>query len=596
MVIENPIPPFLEWLLPALATWGIVVGALATVVALAAFVIITVGHGPGVAVRRILGAVGEGLEDLVRISPRRVYALAWLSFAETMRRRVWVAVVVYLVILGFAAWFLKPGNKLEPSHVYLDFLLTATTYLVLWMSLFISVFSLPNDITKKTIFTLATKPVRTSEIILRRILGFTAIGTCLLAVMGLMSYVFVVRQLYHTHEITAADVVSRGTGQAAQGETSLEMGHRHTFAVDEEGVGFTDPVNGHSHEITTEVRDGKTEYTVLGPGALNAKVPIYGALRFRDQAGGAAAHADNVGDEWSYREFIEGGTQAAAIWLFTGLTEDRFPDGLTFNMTLEIFRTYKGDVTKRIPGELVLRNPKTGYELVAAVFTPVEAPRTHSETVPRILTEQGSVTRSVDLFKELVDEGNLEVHIRCIPRQQYYGVGQADLYIVDQPNTFEFNLVKGHLGIWMQMMLVCTIGVMFSTFLNGPVSMLAAAAMLVGGYAIPFMRDLLTGEQIGGGPAESIVRIIQHKDMMTELEPGLYRSVIQAFDAIFQGVLFVVSNIMINLPALSDVSWVSSGFDIPINNLLVHMFTAAGYFVPLYLIGHFILRKRELAK
>ena len=55
-----------------------------------------------------------------------------------------------------------------------------------------------------------TKPVRTSEIVLGRIVGFTIIGTVLLAVMGVSSYLFVVRSLAHTHEIRVEDVESGG--------------------------------------------------------------------------------------------------------------------------------------------------------------------------------------------------------------------------------------------------------------------------------------------------------------------------------------------------------------------------------------------------
>ncbi len=69
--------------------------------------------------------------------------------------------------------------------------MTGTSYLVLLLGLFLSCFSLPTDIKNKTIHTIATKPVRSTEIILGRILGFTAVGTMLLVAMGLLSYVFV---------------------------------------------------------------------------------------------------------------------------------------------------------------------------------------------------------------------------------------------------------------------------------------------------------------------------------------------------------------------------------------------------------------------
>ena len=82
------------------------------------------------------------------------------------------------------------------------------------MALFISAFSLPTDIKNRTIHTVVTKPVRSGEIVLGRIVGFTLIGTALLVIMGVCSYVFVVRSLDHTHEIRAGRY-QRGQALAA---------------------------------------------------------------------------------------------------------------------------------------------------------------------------------------------------------------------------------------------------------------------------------------------------------------------------------------------------------------------------------------------
>ena len=61
-------------------------------------------------------------------------------------------------------------------------------------------------------------------------------------------------------------------------------------------------------------RDGDKATYQLGPaeGMLVARVPVYGKLAFRDRTGKPAEKGINVGDEWTYRSFIEGGTLAAA--------------------------------------------------------------------------------------------------------------------------------------------------------------------------------------------------------------------------------------------------------------------------------------------
>ena len=88
-----------------------------------------------------------------------------------------------------------------------------------------------------------------------------------------------------------------------------------------------------------------------------ARVPVYGKLTFRDRTGQPTEKGINVGDEWTYRSFIEGGTLAAAVWTFEGITAERFPNGLPVEMTIEVFRTYKGNIEKGMLGSLAVRNP-----------------------------------------------------------------------------------------------------------------------------------------------------------------------------------------------------------------------------------------------
>jgi hypothetical protein len=93
-----------------------------------------------------------------------------------------------------------------------------------------------------------------------------------------------------------------------------------------------------------------------------AKSPVYGKLQIFDRTGKKAEKGINVGNEWEYRGYIEGGTpgvqtRAAAIWTFTGVTEEKYPKGLPLEMTLRVFRSYKGDIERGVLGEIVIRNP-----------------------------------------------------------------------------------------------------------------------------------------------------------------------------------------------------------------------------------------------
>ena len=73
---------------------------------------------------------GDCALDLVRMSPRRVGALAWLAVKESIRRRMVVVLAVFVIILLFAGWYLDPSST-NPARLYLDFVFDDATLLPL---------------------------------------------------------------------------------------------------------------------------------------------------------------------------------------------------------------------------------------------------------------------------------------------------------------------------------------------------------------------------------------------------------------------------------------------------------------------------------
>ena len=146
---------------------------------------------------------------------------------------------IFIVLLLYRGDVSRCAEQ-QPGRVYLSFVLTSTNYLVLLMALLLSAFSLPNDVKNRTIYTVVTKPIRASEIVLGRTLGFAAVGTSMLLVMGIISYFFVtVVAGAMTMQIDAANV-SEETGKDGKvsaprmAKRRIDHHHRHTFEVDAE--------------------------------------------------------------------------------------------------------------------------------------------------------------------------------------------------------------------------------------------------------------------------------------------------------------------------------------------------------------------------
>ena len=605
MELEKEILPLLDWLFPSLRGPG----ALVLFIAVAAGLIVislflwylwkATRLGPGEGFYAVAKAIATAVSsDFPSTTPRRIWAMTRLAIQESIRRRVLIGFAVFAVVLLFAGWFLDTESD-HPARLYLSFMLTATQFMILVLAILLSTFSLPADIKSKTIYTVVTKPVRSSEIVLGRIFGVILVNTAILVLMGAVSYVFVVRGLAHHHEIAAEDLESvAGGGGGKQGATSRDAHHRHQVTVDAEGRGRTDFIMDHDHDVWS-TGDGSESTLVVGPprGALVARVPIYGKMRFMERTG-RAGEGISVGKEWSYRKYIEGGSMAAAVWTFPGIAPQAFPDTLPLEMNLSVFRTYKGDIVSGILGTITVKHPRTGLASEPIPFTAREYTLYRHE-IPRKLkaVEASGSLKDVDLFESLVDEeGNTEIWIQCSERSQYFGMAQADVYVRGGDAPFAWNFCKAYVGVWLQMLIVTCFGVVFSTFLSGPVALFATAITLVVGVFREFIISVATGEQVGGGPLESAIRMLTQMNQTIELDLGKpIEWAIRGFDAVLMAFMWVAAHVLPDYWAFNTSKFVAYGFNIDGNLLGQHCLIALAFFLVLTVYGYFFLKSREIA-
>ena len=627
MVIENEVVPYLDWLMPGeRSPYGafnifLMFVAVGGLLALALGYLVSVfRHGPIEASYNVARVVADGVSDLVSSSWRRVLAIARLAVKESVRGRVVVVFIVFAVVLMYARWFLdrSPDN---PSRLYINFVITWANYLTLLMGLFISALSLPADIKNRTIYTVVTKPVRSLEIVFGRILGFTFVGTVILAVMGAMSYGFVVVGLDHTHQVQEDIGAIRESLEAGDiselAATTRNAGHRHRIAMDEEGGLFLDDAAGHMHELT-ETEDGEL---LVGPsvGQFEARVPQYGDLEFTTRSG-EVGEGINVGKEWSYRKYIEGRTLATAIWTFENINPSDYPDGLPVEMTLGVYRTHKGDIEEGILGSLEIRNPSNPQTRTVGIIFQAREYQTQSLMIPRTVDvvttgPDGQVVRKsdVDLFEEVSDMGAIQIVIRCDSPGQYFGMAKGDLYLRAAERSFLVNFVKTYLALWMQMVLVVCFGVTMSTFLNGPISLLATSGVIVIGHFKQFITDVLAGvmennptirrivaptfDQMvsGGGPIESAIRIFTQKNLNVELDVGMLEAPIKYVDFGLMVIQYLAASIVPDFVRFNSSAYLSNGFDVPMDLLLQQITMCVAFVLCLVVVGYFLLRTREIA-
>lgn len=631
-------PNFIDWLIAppdgssfgAILTLGAVLLLLVVGGTLFAYFASALQVGLGEAFYSVSRGIGRGFNEIVQTSPNRVWAIAWFAMMESWRKKVVVVFVLFALLLLFASWFLDPNSE-NPALLYISFILGTMNLLVVMLAFFLSAFSLPLDIKNRTIYSIVTKPVRMMEIVLGRIVGFSLIGSALLLVMGICSYLFVTQSLSHNHEVDKESIKLvdapggdpnskeiQGTLLINSSGPKSSKGHRHAFVIPAgSNVGATvdtrdrdnAPLNSEHKHVVSVTRDASgnpVDFQVQSTDSLVARVPIFGVLSFLDRTGAPAKQGINVGKESIRRSWIEGDSPAEAQWNFSNISESDLQNGyLPVEFSLGVFRTFKGDIEKGVRGELIIRKIGGGWESKAIPFTSQEFSIQHID-IPRKLIGRNRLTggeeEEIDLFDKLVDKGTVQIALSCSDRSQYFGMAVTDLYILKSEGYFWWNLMKGYISIWMLMVTVTSFGVMFSTILSTPVALLSTASTLIIGFFSPFialifddMKKAQVEREWGGGPVESFIRLITSKNLSAELElPVFVVNIIENIDRLGMFIISTLTNVVPEVRRFPTSEIIAMGFNVDGNMMMIQASMTFAFVTCLSIISYFILRSREL--
>lgn len=540
----NVVIAVIQWLLTMA-----VVGGIAFVVAIVLSLSTSGLAGPA----KVSKAIIRGVRDIVNMSLKRIFAIASLTWKESFRRQDVLVGVVFVLLFMFAGWFLSSTDLDTPAKPYISFVLTAIRWLILPVALLLSCWGLPADIKARSLHTVVTKPARRSEVVLGRMLGYAGIMTLGVVIMGLVGYVWINRQV----------------PESAQQQ-------------------------------------------------LICRVPAYGSLNYLNRIG-APGEGLNVGDVWEYRGFVEGNTKAAAIYSFRNLDTEKLAqdDQLQLEYRFEVFRSHKGDIEKSVQAQFLLVNeqedlrvpyPPVPFEVKE--FADIQTRSAEDDgrlpviTIPRELTytPEGELSsKTVDLFDDVIQDGNLTVHVRCVDPGQYLGAARTDLFVRMPDQTFATGFTKAIFGTWMMAILVIVLGTTASTFVKGPVATLLTFAMVLTGLTLrPFMSDFLdeyrnAGTVQGGGMLESAYRIVTQMNVQVALPEGVLTSSIQWIDQQMLQGLLMLQNIIPNFTYFDMTPYVANGFDVPWNNsMMPSIATTLAFVLPCLILGYFCLQWREL--
>jgi len=272
---------------------------------------------------------------------------------------------------------------------------------------------------------------------------------------------------------------------------------------------------------------------------------------------------------------------------------------LPLELIVRVFRTFKGDIEKGIQGIIQLRNPDPKPDGKYAKSEPwtFRAKDGSVNTFDWSRKLADADQKQIDLLTDLVSEdGRIEVVVQCLDRAQYFGFAQPDCYIRLPDGSPLWNFCKAQASIWIQMVLVIAIGVTCSTLVNAPVAMLFTISFITLGFFRQFFVDVAIGKQVGGGPVESLYRIVTQMNQVSPLTENIGTELIKRTDDVLKAGMTSLAFVLPDFRAFSTVDYVAYGFHIPMNHLFQDLTVCLAYLLGLFVIGYFFLRTREVAK
>lgn len=197
------------------------------------------------------------------------------------------------------------------------------------------------------------------------------------------------------------------------------------------------------------------------------------------------------------------------------------------------------------------------------------------------------------------DKGNTKprfsVYVKCESGGQLLGMAEPDLYILEDVKSFSQNFIKAMFGLWCKLCIVVALAVACSTYLSGVLSLLATVVIFNLGFLSDHMNDLATNRNIGGGPFESMSRLVKAEAPTAPTSDSAGIRVIHILDQFWAWTVRRIQNVVPDVESLSWSHFLSEGYNVNTEFLLVNLMVTLGYLLPWGVLAYYLLKSREVA-
>lgn len=483
-----------------------------------------------------LNGLWGGVKDLLFMSPKRIWAIAVLVFRESVRRKTLLVMVVFAICFLFAGWFLSNPAQTDLLRVpiYVSFVLTAISWLILPAVFLLACWGLPDDIKARSLHTIVTKPARRSEVLTGRILGVTLVGTLIVACMSGVGYIWLTRAIPTVRTMTTRvpilGSIKFKDRKGEPAEAGVNVGDINQFRSFIEG-------NTGACAIWT--------FKGVSPQVLNSD----GNLVMEGKFQAFRTHKGNMRENVSYQlAFVNPETKQRAF--------DRQRQVQEFRDTIAALPTSMLDEENK-PVDIMKDLVHNG-ELVVEVYC-----RSTGQFLgmarPDLFIRARDTSFAVSFFKAVATIWLMMV-----------------LIIVFAVTVS--TAVKGPVA----------------SFLTGVIIVLGVFGRK---FMLEIVETDAEGKLKwqGGGMFESVYRIITHMNPMVELPGGFWTNVVKVVDYPFTQFAARSRAVIPDFDTFQMAKFVAKGYDVPWDSgLLPALMHTLSFLVPCIVLGCFILRSREL--
>jgi hypothetical protein len=541
-----------------------------------------------------------------------VWAIAKLSFKEAVRSQVlWIFLIAFLPFLFpihlFIAGNTKPSDEMRATTAIITVVLS---FLCLVPGLLIAAMGIPNDIKNLNIYTVVSKPVERLEIVLGRFIGYAALMTLVMLALTGVALVMVANSSSSSRarqETYTARVPYRGKMEF-RSIVAADRSEKKEFSGTNVGREFD-----YRRYITGSVNSPQRIIWKFAsvPAELASMKGDKVTVEFTFDIFKMTKGVQNKGAEVTF-QFV---TNAVALKqpLRSEVSDDRDVRTEWKWLSKEKFDAYNAKVAayeaRNIkPLDQTQARPPVGDEKAAPEWEAVNQlaeefgyyelrnKEVFDYQVMRIEVPAGlfrnALANTPDKDPALP---RLSVYAKCESEGQMLGAAEPDLYLLQNEIPFAVNFFKATIGLWCRLCIVLGVAIALSTYLSGVLAMLATALIYLVGFFTDHLNDLATGRSLGGGPFQSFSQLVKAEQPTVPLSDSATSKALLFGDRAWAWLIRRVQNMIPDVDSFSWGHFVSEGFNINSEYLVVNVLVAFGYLLPWLILAYYLMKSREVA-